>query len=212
MDNQDNRRPLQTRQYAWAHHLAHFFVVLGVTPNQMSLASIGVALLGAVAYWGSVLEIPYLQPTLLVAAAIFIQLRLLANMLDGLMAVEEGKKTSTGALFNEVPDRVADILFLLAAGYASGWPELGWVTALLAVLTAYVRALGASLGFGQDYSGPMAKQHRMFTLTIGSLLAAFLPQMPILAITLVVILLGAVVTVSRRVGHIAHALSTGHHD
>jgi disulfide bond formation protein DsbB len=47
----------------------------------------------------------------------------------------------------------------------------------------------------------------MFALTVGSLLAAFLPQLPILAITLVVILLGTVVTVSRRIGHIAHALN-----
>ena len=44
---------------------------------------------------------------------------------------------------------------------------LGWAAAVLAVLTAYVRVLGGSLGLTQHFIGPMAKQHRMFTLTLG---------------------------------------------
>ena len=43
---------------------------------------------------------------------------------------------------------------------------------LLAVFTAYVRVLGGSLGLTQHFAGPMAKQHRMFTLTLTTLLAA----------------------------------------
>ena len=49
---------------------------------------------------------------------------------------------------------------------------LGWCAAVLAVLTAYVRVLGGSLGVTQHFIGPMAKQHRMFTLTIATLLSA----------------------------------------
>src|SRR5271169_4650219 len=112
MSDLPNRRPLDTRQHAWAHRLAAFFVRLGVTPNQMSLASIGLAILGAWAYTASGTAAPVLQATLLVAAALCVQLRLLSNMLDGLMAVEEGKKTATGAIYNELPDRLADIIFL----------------------------------------------------------------------------------------------------
>ena len=42
----------------------------------------------------------------------------------------------------------------------------------MAVFTAYVRLLGGSLGMTQHFIGPMAKQHRMFTLTLVTLLAA----------------------------------------
>jgi hypothetical protein len=41
-----------------------------------------------------------------------------------------------------------------------------------ALATAYVRVLGGSLGVTQHFIGPMAKQHRMFTLTVVTLLAA----------------------------------------
>ena len=54
----------------------------------------------------------------LLGAAVFIQLGLLANMLDGLIAVEGGRMTKTGELYNEIPDRIADVVFLGAAGYA----------------------------------------------------------------------------------------------
>jgi phosphatidylglycerophosphate synthase len=212
MNDATNRRPLKTRQQAWAHKLAHYFVAAGITPNQMSLASIGCSILGALAYTGTTLTEPPLQSVLYILAAVFIQLRLLSNMLDGLMAIEEGKKTVTGVLYNEMPDRVADVVFLVAAGCACGWPDLGWICAVLAVLTAYIRALGVSFGFAQDYSGPMAKPHRMFALMVGSVLAAFLPHLPVLAITLAVIALGAVVTAARRTLHIADNLAQKGHD
>ena len=112
----------------------------------------------------------------LLAAAAAIQLRLLCNMLDGMLAVEEGFKTRTGDIYNDLPDRVADVLILVGAGYSirylPGGAMLGWAAAVAAVFTAYVRLLGGSLGVTQHFIGPMAKQHRMFTLTLATLLAA----------------------------------------
>src|SRR5439155_1544730 len=82
-----------------------------------------------------------------------IQLRLLCNLLDGMVAIEGGLQSKSGDVFNEVPDRVSDALILLGAGYATApalglaWAgALGSAAALLAVLTAYVRALGATVG------------------------------------------------------------------
>ena len=43
------------------------------------------------------------------------QYGLLANLLDGLVAVEGGRRSPTGELFNEVPDRVSDVLVLAGA-------------------------------------------------------------------------------------------------
>jgi phosphatidylglycerophosphate synthase len=92
-------------------------------------------------------------------------------LLDGMVAIEGGKSTATRALFSEIPDRLADPLFLVLLGYASGYRWLGWLAALLAVLTAYVRVLGA-LGQPQDFHGVLAKQRPMAVLTVVLLVQA----------------------------------------
>lgn len=108
----------------------------------------------------------------LLLAALCVQLRLLCNLLDGMVAIEGGKFSSLGKLYNEVPDRVADSVLIVALGYAANLSWLGWLGALLAALTAYIRLLGGTLGFVQDFRGPMAKQHRMALLTASCLCGA----------------------------------------
>ena len=96
--------------------------------------------------------------TCLIAAALFIQLRLLCNLFDGMVAIEGGLASKDGPFWNEFPDRVADILILVGAGLACGFVALGWAAACMAVLTAYVRELGRAVNVPADYRGPMAKQ------------------------------------------------------
>jgi phosphatidylglycerophosphate synthase len=57
-------------------------------------------------------------------------------------------------------------------GYAAGYPWLGWLTGLLAVLTAYIRVLGGALGQPQDFGGMLPKQRRMAVLTLALLIQA----------------------------------------
>ena len=161
-----NRRPLASRQTGWARKLSAALARSAVTPNQISAASVLFAMGGAVLllWWPTAIG--------LVVCAACIQLRLLCNLLDGMVAVEGGKQSTLGVLYNEFPDRIADSLFIAAAGYAVGHPWLGWLGALLAALTAYIRVTGGSPGLLQDFRGPMAKPHRMATLTVGCLLAA----------------------------------------
>ena len=168
------RRPLKSRGSATIRRVAAALGRGGVTPNTISLASMAFAGATASCFVGLAHTGSATVVVLLLAGAIAgIQLRLLCNLIDGLVAVEGGKKTATGDLFNEVPDRVADTLVLAGAGYAIGWlswgPELGWAAALAAALTAYVRVLGGSLGLEQSFSGPMAKQQRMALVTLACL-------------------------------------------
>jgi phosphatidylglycerophosphate synthase len=137
-----------------------------VTPNQISVASIGFACAGAAA----LLSLPNWLG--LSGCALGRQLRLLGTLLDGMVAIEGGKQSLVGALYNVLPDRGADSVLLVALGYAAGDPWLGWLGALLAALTAYIRALGGALGLPQDFRGPMAKPHRMALMTAACLLAA----------------------------------------
>ncbi len=145
----------------------------------------------------------------MLTAAVMIQLRLVANLLDGLVAVEGGKATPTGDLYNEVPDRIADTLILVGAGFAPvSNPWLGAAAAITAMFVAYVRAIGASLGVGQVFAGPMAKQHRMAVTTIATVASA-LPiaySQHFLPAALAVIALGSLVTAWRRLRIIATRL------
>ena len=162
----ENRRPVRSRGARWIQATAGYLADLRVRPNQISVASMLAAAVGAV----SLVFLP--QPWKAVICICGIQLRLLCNLLDGMVAVGHQKQSRLGALYNKFPDRLSDSFLLVALGYASGVPWLGWLGALLAALTAYIRVFGAALGLTQDFRGPMAKQHRMAVLSLGCLFSA----------------------------------------
>ena len=151
------------------------------------------------------------MPCLWLLGAAGAQLRLQANLLDGMVAIAGGKASAVGELYNEVPDRISDPAIFIGLGYAAGAsPWLGWLAALLAVLTAYVRVLGKSVGAGSDFRGPMAKQQRMFVVTVLCVLFAILPAawlcwQPV-NVALAVICAGSAWTASRRLASIAKKL------
>ena len=205
-----NRRPLKSRSTGWAGAAARGALRMGLSANQISFLGIVIAGLGA---WAIVKANGH--PLLFLAGAACIQLRLLANLLDGMVAVEGGRGGPTGAIWNEFPDRVEDSLLLVAAGYSATIPELGWMAALLAAVCAYVRLLGGSLGQPQDFGGPMAKPHRMAALTLACLLAFATildpydqseSQMLLMALSLVVIAAGTLLTIGLRLYRLSKAL------
>lgn len=200
----DNRRPIKTRASLWAQTAARWLAQHDISPNQISVFSILFAASGAAALYG--------QPDAggLLLCALCIQARLICNLLDGMVAVEHGKQSALGALYNEMPDRVADTLFLLALGYAANLPALGWLAALAAALTAYVRVFGGALGLAQDFRGPMAKQHRMAVMTLACLAAiaelAWRGSLHSLSVGVVVIAAGGLLTCLTRTRAIARQL------
>jgi phosphatidylglycerophosphate synthase len=201
---QADRRPLTSRSSWWAGYLAKTLIRMRASPDAISVASIFVAALGA--------YLLFAVPTAggLVGAAVCIQLRLLCNMLDGMVAIEGGRQSSSGALFNEIPDRIADSLLIVALGYAIQMPWLGWYGALAAAITAYIRVLGGSLGLPQSFRGPMAKPHRMATITVGCLLGAVELQVAgshwALIAAAWVVAIGATITCATRTVFIARQL------
>jgi phosphatidylglycerophosphate synthase len=178
MPAQAGRREVKSRSVRFFHDLAFRLVRLGLTPNQVSVMSAVFAGAAAACLFAASRTLSFGPQLLLLAGALAgIQLRLVCNLIDGLMAVEGGKKTPYGELFNDLPDRVSDLFLCAGAGYAL-YPyvpyaaHLGWLAAALAVLTAYIRVLGASMGCPHFFLGPMAKQHRMAVLNVGILLSA----------------------------------------
>jgi phosphatidylglycerophosphate synthase len=172
-----NRRPLRSRNTAWAARLACLLVQAHVRPNQISLASVAAS--AAAGY--CLLRAWY------PAAALLILLRLLSNLMDGMVAIEGGLGSDSGEIYNDLPDRISDALILCAAGYSLPWPayarELGWSAALLSVMTAYIRLLAACL------------------------LAPF--DTRFLALALVVVIAGSLATAALRLRRIVRQLEDG---
>lgn len=203
----EGRRPLKVREANFSKQIAKWLSQRNITPNQISIASVFFALLASISFLG--IQNSHVAWLFALFAALFIQMRLLCNLFDGMVAIEGGKSTLSGELFNDIPDRIADPLILIAAGYAVSvvpWGDaLGWLAGLLAVMTAYIRTLGVSMGAPVSFMGPMAKQHRMAAITVAAVLTiieSFLTEGFVegyaILFTLIVIVIGSLITVINR--------------
>lgn len=170
----EDRRPIGLRRFAVIQRAAQALAEAGIRPNWISLSSLGFAAIALFGFWVAreIDSSPFLGSVGLLIAMTGIVGRLLANLFDGLVAVEGGIQSPKGAYWNEVPDRPADLMILAGFGLAAGSLSLGLVAGALAILIAYVREFGARVTGEMDYAGPLAKQHRM-VLVIAVSLSAF---------------------------------------
>jgi phosphatidylglycerophosphate synthase len=209
------RRPIAARNLPIFQSLAGWLANRGASPNGISVSGMISGIAAGCALAGASRLASMEQRLALLAGAVLIQLRLLANMLDGMVAIASGRTSAVGELYNEVPDRVSDTAILIGAGYAPGAdPVLGYWAACLALFTAYVRAMGKGAGAPQEFCGPMAKQQRMFVVTVCATYLALtptawepawdVPHLPgLMAVGLAVIIVGAAATAVRRLLRIA---------
>jgi phosphatidylglycerophosphate synthase len=206
MTDEKNRRPLRVRNANLARRFAGWLSRKNITPNQISVLSVLFAVLAAgcfIAMRSVDGQGSWLVP---IAAAVFIQCRLLCNLFDGMVAIEGGKSTKSGELFNDIPDRIADPIILVAAGYAvpdNAWVySIGWAAGLGSLMTAYIRTVCVAAGAPVDFRGPMAKQHRMAVITFACIVAAgeqaFGDTRYSLPIALAIVTVGCIVTSIRR--------------
>jgi len=202
MDEAPERRPIESRNTRWARAVAKWLVESSVTPNQISQLSVVFAALASLFYWLSIGTDNWGTVAFFLLAALCVQMRLVCNLLDGMVAIEGGKSTPDGPFWNEAPDRFADILILSAVGYAAGEVVLGWAACAFAVLAAYVRELGRAEGAPNNFCGPMAKPHRMAAITVGTVgtvIAVIIGGgLAFLKIALWVVALGSFLTALRR--------------
>ena len=164
-----SRRPIASRNTKWAAHVTRRLVQERIPPNRISMGSVVAAAGAGAAFALAGCVGPFWAGLLLVAGAALTQLRLLCNLFDGLVAVEGGMGSPDGAFWNEVPDRLSDVLILAGFGMAAGSLSMGLLAGALAVMTAYLREFGRAAGLGSDFSGPGAKSHRMAVVTGGAL-------------------------------------------
>ena len=210
-DDPGDRRPLAVRGTGWAQAIAKRLAATSVTPNAISFAGMVAALAaGAALGFGGAAD-GAVRGAAFTLAALLCQVRLLCNLFDGMVAVEGGKSTPDGGVWNEVPDRVSDVAILVGCGIAVGAPWLGWMAASAALATAYVREHGRALGQPADFSGPMAKQHRMALVTVAAPVAGLWPFAgdgdAVLVAALWAMAVGGAVTAARRLARLVGRLN-----
>src|SRR5215472_11478509 len=210
-----DRRPIATRNRKWAQTATAWLASRKVSPNVISIAGMCACIVAGVVL--GLTSVAYHRIFWLLAA-LGAQLRLTANMLDGMVALASGRASKTGELYNEVPDRVSDAAVFIGAGFAwGGNVALGFIATIVAIFTAYVRAAGKVAGAPNEFCGPMAKQHRMLVITLACVYSAVVPRswqilyfdnarLGVMALALFVITVGCLITVGRRLNRIAHAL------
>ncbi len=202
-----DRRPVPLRSLAWVQALAAWLAKIGVSPNAISLAGLAVAVLAAW-LWAMTESHPGPGRLLWLAGVALMALRVLANMLDGLVAVEWGRATKVGLLYNDVPDRLADSALLIGMGCAQGGDLVwGFAATSAALLVTYTRLIGRAAGAPSDFSGPMDKGGRMKVLVLAALFMGLAPATWIEALAglaapatlaLAIVCAGGVYTAGRR--------------
>jgi phosphatidylglycerophosphate synthase len=204
-----SRRPIASRDSGWARHTAAWLAAKNVSPNFISILSIVFAGVSLLAFFLAY-RAGHPGIGMMLLAIVGIQGRLIMNLLDGMVAVEHNKKSAVGGIFNEVPDRVSDTLTLFGVGLmAKTMPygmDLVYLAIALSIATAYIRTLGASLGCGHHFLGPMAKQHRMALISVGCIMAIF--YAPVFYYLLILMNVGLVITCYRRLARVYSLLLT----
>jgi phosphatidylglycerophosphate synthase len=203
---------MKARSLVIIQQMASWLARSSVTPNQISVLSVVFSLL--VPFSFATLEAGSWAASFV--ALLGIQLRLLCNLLDGMVAIEGQKKSVLGDIYNEFPDRIADTIILVGIALCDRLDSVLLVfavtAALMAAMTAYTRVLGASVGTKQCFSGPMAKQHRMALLTATIMAMPILPSslsyQTTLKFALVVISLGCIATIAIRLRKISMELQS----
>lgn len=139
---------------------------LGVTPNELSVASLFVSILAGVAFYaGSI-----------VFAVIMVALNAIFDALDGALARDMGVASPRGDFLDHVIDRYADIFIItgIFAGGAASWP-IG-VFALTGVLmSSYLGTQAQAVGVGRYYGGILGRADRLLLIIIAGVLTILIP-------------------------------------
>jgi hypothetical protein len=96
-----DRRPIAARRFTLFHRLADRVARAGISANAISVAGMICGLIAGGCLYSTSSTAPPLQRIRWLAAAGLVQLRLLANLLDGMVAIAAG--TASGFLWQRFP-------------------------------------------------------------------------------------------------------------
>jgi len=175
--------------------LEDLLVARGVNPDAITGAAIVVSAAG-----GLCLGLAGQAPPLLLAVPVLAAIRLVLNILDGSVARRTGQARPIGELWNELGDRVGDVLFIGGlAFHPAVEPRLALTAVIAAVLASYVGITARAAGGRRQYGGVMSKPGRMIVLALAAPAAYLTGDGRLLAAAAGLILIGSLVTLVQRV-------------
>jgi CDP-diacylglycerol--glycerol-3-phosphate 3-phosphatidyltransferase len=137
----------------------------GVSPDALTLAAVPV---GAVA--GAAILVSPSAPWVLIVVPLAAAARLVLNLLDGALARRTGRIHARGELFNEVGDRLADVLMLAPVALVPGaHPATVLLGVTVAVLASFTSVAIKAAGGTRSYRGILSKPGRMVLLSVTSI-------------------------------------------
>lgn len=165
-----------------------------IHPDVFTYGALGLSLLAALAFLraGSSTLWLWLAPPCLL-------LRLLFNLMDGLVAREIGLADAWGEVKNEFGDRLADSAIFLGLAFG-GYADSRWAALALALIlcVSYLGILGKALGGARVYGGLFGKGDRMISLALFTLYPLFSHNLASYNWYLALASLAAAITVVQR--------------
>ena len=173
----------------------------GVSADQLTVAGLVFAVAGAVD-----IVLSTRHPLWLGLLPVLLVLRLACNALDGMIAGDTRTAKPLGFVHNEVADRAADAVLMIAVAAASDAPLLGAATLALALLASHVSVAAAAAGGTRSHIGVMAKADRMLLLAVAAVPAALVPALPWFTGYLGIVAAGSALTLATRWRAMRHEL------
>jgi len=150
---------------------------VGLTPDGVSVAAFGVAVLAGAAYAVAGTEIGGVGPDhrLYALGAALVLLNGWFDLLDGALARRQGTDSTAGDLLDHVLDRYADIVVIagLAAGVESYLLGLLAVTGVL--MTSYLGTQAQAVGLDRVYGGLLGRADRLALIGAVTVVTAAAP-------------------------------------
>ena len=187
--------------------LADWLVARHVSADLLTALALLAAVLG-----GASLALSDGSPFLLVVVPFLAALRLVLNLLDGQVARGSGSARPMGEVWNELGDRIADVLMIGAMAFvAAVGPMLAGAATLAALLASYAGITSRAVGAPRQYGGVMSKPGRMIVLAVAAPLAFVLGQGWPLLLGAVVIVVGSIITLAQRLVATDRDLASARH-
>ncbi len=141
----------------------------GIAPDVLTLAAVPVAAIG-----GSAIIVSPAEPLVLLVVPAACAVRLVLNLLDGALARRTGAIHPRGEFYNELGDRLADVLMLAPVAFVPGAHAptvLMGVT--IGLLASFAAVATKAAGGTRTYRGVLSKPGRMALLSITAIVVIF---------------------------------------
>jgi len=158
---------LKERFQLWISYEVKLVHSVGLTPNQVSGIGVISAIISALLYWNSMAN-----PSLLIAATIFLLTSGFCDAMDGALARIYGKTTVFGDFLDSILDRYVDTIVL--GGIVLGelcHPFWGLAALIGSLLVSYVRARAEATGVKMETVGIAERAERLIITAVASLLS-----------------------------------------